>query len=335
MMTGDGGWPLSVFLTPECEPFFGGTYWPPAAARPACPASTRCCGPWPMPGKSRRQEVLRQAGRITQLLQTCDRSSGRRGTAGSSADSPVLSRLATSLDEMRGRPSRTLRSRSIREYGGFGRRRSSPSRWPCAAVAALAAHGRRRRCCRWSRPRSTAWPPAGSTTISAAASTATASTPAGWCRISRRCSTTTPCWPAGYLEAWQATGQPRYAAVVAADAGLCARRDDRPAKADSTAPRTPTAKAKRARSISGRPAKSKPCLAPRRPETFCRVLRRQRGGQLRGPQHSQPVAAAGVKRRRCSAATGAELAAELAAARQKLLAARAARVRPGATTRCW
>ncbi len=29
LMTGSGGWPLTVFLTPECEPFFGGTYFPP------------------------------------------------------------------------------------------------------------------------------------------------------------------------------------------------------------------------------------------------------------------------------------------------------------------
>ena len=28
-MTGQGGWPMSVFLTPEQKPFFGGTYWPP------------------------------------------------------------------------------------------------------------------------------------------------------------------------------------------------------------------------------------------------------------------------------------------------------------------
>ena len=28
-MTGHGGWPLNVFLTPAQEPFFGGTYWPP------------------------------------------------------------------------------------------------------------------------------------------------------------------------------------------------------------------------------------------------------------------------------------------------------------------
>ncbi|MBT7164189.1 MAG: thioredoxin domain-containing protein [Victivallales bacterium] len=29
MMTGRGGWPMSVFLTPDLEPFFGGTYFPP------------------------------------------------------------------------------------------------------------------------------------------------------------------------------------------------------------------------------------------------------------------------------------------------------------------
>src|SRR3990172_8362467 len=28
-MTGHGGWPLSVFLTPEGRPFYGGTYFPP------------------------------------------------------------------------------------------------------------------------------------------------------------------------------------------------------------------------------------------------------------------------------------------------------------------
>ena len=28
-MTGQGGWPMSVFLTPQGEPFYGGTYFPP------------------------------------------------------------------------------------------------------------------------------------------------------------------------------------------------------------------------------------------------------------------------------------------------------------------
>ena len=30
-MTGQGGWPLNVFLTPDLKPFYGGTYWPPEA----------------------------------------------------------------------------------------------------------------------------------------------------------------------------------------------------------------------------------------------------------------------------------------------------------------
>ena len=28
-MTGSGGWPLTVFITPDGKPFFGGTYFPP------------------------------------------------------------------------------------------------------------------------------------------------------------------------------------------------------------------------------------------------------------------------------------------------------------------
>ncbi|MFI4876605.1 MAG: thioredoxin domain-containing protein [Blastopirellula sp. JB062] len=31
ILTGRGGWPMSVFLTPQLKPFFGGTYWPPTA----------------------------------------------------------------------------------------------------------------------------------------------------------------------------------------------------------------------------------------------------------------------------------------------------------------
>ena len=31
LLTGRGGWPMSVFLTPDLHPFYGGTYWPPHA----------------------------------------------------------------------------------------------------------------------------------------------------------------------------------------------------------------------------------------------------------------------------------------------------------------
>jgi Protein of unknown function, DUF255 len=44
-MTGRGGWPLNVFVTPEQLPFYGGTYFPPDA-RHGMPAWTRwtCSG---------------------------------------------------------------------------------------------------------------------------------------------------------------------------------------------------------------------------------------------------------------------------------------------------
>jgi uncharacterized protein YyaL (SSP411 family) len=32
-MTGRGGWPMSVFLTPDLQPFYAGTYWPPQRSR--------------------------------------------------------------------------------------------------------------------------------------------------------------------------------------------------------------------------------------------------------------------------------------------------------------
>ena len=30
-MTGQGGWPLTAFLTPAGDPFYGGTYYPPVS----------------------------------------------------------------------------------------------------------------------------------------------------------------------------------------------------------------------------------------------------------------------------------------------------------------
>ncbi|HBE69500.1 MAG TPA: thioredoxin domain-containing protein, partial [Planctomycetaceae bacterium] len=29
MLTGSGGWPMSVFMSADGKPFYGGTYWPP------------------------------------------------------------------------------------------------------------------------------------------------------------------------------------------------------------------------------------------------------------------------------------------------------------------
>ena len=41
-ISGQGGWPLTVLLTPEGKPFFGGTYFPPEDAT-GVPASSAFC----------------------------------------------------------------------------------------------------------------------------------------------------------------------------------------------------------------------------------------------------------------------------------------------------
>jgi uncharacterized protein len=58
--TGGGGWPMSVFLTPELEPFFGGTYFPPdnRYGRPGFPSLLeRVAELW-----RERRDALRDAG---------------------------------------------------------------------------------------------------------------------------------------------------------------------------------------------------------------------------------------------------------------------------------
>src|SRR5215207_7149982 len=44
--TGGGGWPMSVFLTPDLKPFFGGTYFPPddRSGRPGFPTVLKRLG---------------------------------------------------------------------------------------------------------------------------------------------------------------------------------------------------------------------------------------------------------------------------------------------------
>ena len=51
-MTGQGGWPLNVFLTPEQVPFYAGTYFPPEPRHGHARAGARCSRPWPRPGPS-------------------------------------------------------------------------------------------------------------------------------------------------------------------------------------------------------------------------------------------------------------------------------------------
>jgi hypothetical protein len=67
-MTGQGGWPMSVFLTPEQKPFYGGTYFPPDD-RYGRPGFKRLLKALAEAWRTRRPELLSQAGDLTRQLQ--------------------------------------------------------------------------------------------------------------------------------------------------------------------------------------------------------------------------------------------------------------------------
>ena len=65
--TGSGGWPMSVFLTPELTPFFGGTYFPPdnRYGRPGFPSLVAYLGKaW----REDREAVVRSGSQAVQQL---------------------------------------------------------------------------------------------------------------------------------------------------------------------------------------------------------------------------------------------------------------------------
>ena len=62
-LTGHGGWPMTVFLTPEGEPFFGGTYFPPAP-RHGLPSFRQVLEAVAQAYRERRGEVAQSARQL-------------------------------------------------------------------------------------------------------------------------------------------------------------------------------------------------------------------------------------------------------------------------------
>jgi uncharacterized protein YyaL (SSP411 family) len=101
-LTGHGGWPMTVFLTPAGAPFFGGTYYPPEP-RHGLPSFRQLLQAIADAWRERRSDIERDAGAITEQL---------RRTAEPSRE-PLTSSLLT--DAVRG-----LRQQFDPEWGGFG-----------------------------------------------------------------------------------------------------------------------------------------------------------------------------------------------------------------------
>jgi uncharacterized protein YyaL (SSP411 family) len=103
-LTGRGGWPMSVFLTPKLEPFYGGTYWPPSS-RMGMPGFrdilTQIHAAW----ANRRAEVERGARELTDAVVEMGRTTAEQQPLNES-----LLRTAQS----------TLLRAADRAHGGFG-----------------------------------------------------------------------------------------------------------------------------------------------------------------------------------------------------------------------
>ena len=104
-LTGQGGWPMTVFLTPDGRPFYGGTYFPPEP-RHGLPSFRQVLEGVASAYAEKRADVIRSAAELVDAIER----SGRR--------SPSREPLTGSLieDAVRG-----LRSAFDSTWGGFGR----------------------------------------------------------------------------------------------------------------------------------------------------------------------------------------------------------------------
>jgi uncharacterized protein YyaL (SSP411 family) len=109
-MSGSGGWPMSVFCTPDGRPFFAGTYFPPAD-RHGMPGFRRVLAALAEAWRDRREEVERQADALVDAVARdaglADRLAGAGVAPPAFAD--ALERTVAQLAE-----------RFDPEWGGFG-----------------------------------------------------------------------------------------------------------------------------------------------------------------------------------------------------------------------
>ncbi|QDU58561.1 thioredoxin domain-containing protein [Aeoliella mucimassa] len=96
-MTGHGGWPMSVFLTPDLKPFYGGTYWPPTASR-GMPGFNQVLMAVDDAWTNRRDQALAGAEQLTAEIEQIT----RKGVEGASVplSGDLLNAAAHSLERM-------------------------------------------------------------------------------------------------------------------------------------------------------------------------------------------------------------------------------------------
>jgi uncharacterized protein YyaL (SSP411 family) len=125
-MTGSGGWPLNVFLTPDGRPFYGGTYYPPQAFH-NMPAWTDVILAISKAWQERRGELLQQAENLTQHLVQANRI-GEGAASGPDFHAEQLTQMA-----------QVLLKNADKTEGGFGRAPKFPQTFSIAYLLRYAA----------------------------------------------------------------------------------------------------------------------------------------------------------------------------------------------------
>jgi uncharacterized protein len=125
-LSGHGGWPMTVFLTPDGRPFWGGTYFPPEP-RMGMPSFRQVLVAMADVYRERRGDLERQADQLVDAIRA---ASDRRASP-----EPLTSGLLSSALS-------TLRNQFDSAHGGFG---GAPKFPPSATLELLlrlhAAHG--------------------------------------------------------------------------------------------------------------------------------------------------------------------------------------------------
>ena len=115
LTTGRGGWPMSVFMTPDARPFFGATYFPARDGdRPQMPGFLTVIQRIQTFWESQREDFNKQADQITEAVKS--HLDGRRPRSINPLDSRLLSRVQAKLAED-----------FDPTYGGFSSRAEDPN----------------------------------------------------------------------------------------------------------------------------------------------------------------------------------------------------------------
>ena len=127
MLTGGGGWPMSVWLTPELKPFYGGTYFP-KDSRYGRPSFTQVLTKLGEAWSKDHDSLVAQAGKLHEAV--VQYMSGRRTPPGGGKLGDDL--ISAAIDDMS--------SNFDHNYGGFG---SAPKFPPHRALSLMLARYRR------------------------------------------------------------------------------------------------------------------------------------------------------------------------------------------------